>query len=70
MIVRLIYGLFHLVCLSGWQALIQEDRLISRLAAMESHLSVQAKLWHTASGKEATSALDENTKQVKKRFEE
>ena len=50
--------------LTGWQALIQEDRLISRLAAMESQLSVQGKLWQTATSKDASSTLDDNVKQV------
>ena len=55
---------FTAFSLLGWQALIQEDRLISRLAAMESQLNVQGKLWQTASGKDGGPLLDENVKQV------
>ncbi len=44
--------------------MIQEDRLISRLAAMESQLTVQGKLWQTASSKDGSALLEENVKQV------
>jgi hypothetical protein len=49
----------------GWQALIQEDRLISRLAVMESQLQVQAKISQSCAGKDGTTpTLDENIRQV------